>query len=297
MKSKIVYILSGYIFLLSLASTWAQQDPNYTLYRYNMNLVNPAFAGAHEGSELGFNIRSQWAGVAGAPETQSVFFGTPVGRNLGLGVSIINDRTFIESQTSISVDVSYKVKLDLNTDLYFGIKAGANSYNVNTTGITTFGIGADPSLNNLDGSFSPNIGAGVYLKANDYFITFSIPRLLTPDRLETLNGQVQLGRNRIHTYFSTGYDFTIGKEVVFKPSIQLRYINAAPLSIDLTAAFELSDRFEFGANYRLNEGIGGFGIFNLASWVDVGYLYESAFENPISLGSGGTHEVYMKLRL
>jgi len=227
-------------------ATLAQQDPNYTLYRYNMNLVNPAYAGAHEGSELGLNFRSQWAGVDGAPETQSIFFGAPVGRNLGLGVSIINDRTFIENQTSIAIDVSYRLKVDVETFLYFGIKAGANSYNVNTSGLVTFGLGADPSLNNLDGGFTPNIGAGAYLKGNRYFVSLSMPRLLSSDRLENINGTAQLGRNRLHMYASAGYDIKVSDGFEIKPSALLRYVNAAPISIDLTTGLEFNQRFEIG---------------------------------------------------
>ncbi len=43
----------------------AQQDQKYTFYRFNMNLINPAFAGADGTTDFGINIRSQWAGVQG----------------------------------------------------------------------------------------------------------------------------------------------------------------------------------------------------------------------------------------
>ena len=283
--------------LMASVTAVAQQDPNYTFYRYNMNLVNPAYAGAHEGAELGINIRSQWAGVLGAPETQSAFFGTGVGKNLGLGVSIINDKTFIEKQTSIALDVSYHITLDFETNLYLGVKVGANSYNANTAGLTTFGIGSDPSLTNIDGGFSPNIGAGAYLKGHDYFVSLSVPKILTPDRLEQDSGTARLGTDKVHMYLAAGYDFRIGREVVFKPSAMARYVNGAPLSIDLTAAFSFNERFEIGAAYRLEEGIGGLIIFNASSKLDIGYAYESPINSPVANISNGTHEIYMKLKL
>jgi len=34
-----------------------------------------------------------------------------------------------------------------------------------------------------------------------------------------------------------------------------RYVKAAPLSLDLTAALSFNQKFEFGASYRANEGI------------------------------------------
>lgn len=297
MKSIATYIILASFFLLAMATALAQQDPNYTFYRYNMNLVNPAYAGAVEGAELGMNIRSQWSGVMGAPETQSLFFSTPVGRDLGLGISVINDKTFIEKQTSIALDVSYHLTLGFDTNLYLGVKVGANSYNANTEGLTTFGIGSDPSLNDIDGGFSPNIGAGAYLKGKDYFVSLSVPRILTPDRLEQDNGAAKLGTDRVHMYLAAGYDLRIGGEVTFKPSAMVRYVDNAPLSVDITAAFSLNERFEIGAAYRLDEGIGGLIILNATPKIDIGYAYESPFESPVTNISNGTHEVFMKLRL
>jgi len=292
--------------LLAMASTVAQQDPNRNFYRYNMNLVNPAFAGSHvetegidsrKGSELGINFRSQWAGVSGAPETQTAFFSTGLGKNVGFGVSILNDRTFIEQQTSLAIDVSYKLKVSEQTNLFFGVKAGATSYNANTSGLTTFGLTQDPSLLDLNGGFKPAIGAGVYLQGSSYFVTISIPNATTSERLEQRNGEVLLGDSRMHIYLSGGYDFQLGKGVIFKPSVLARYVDSAPLSIDVTGAFRLADRFELGATYRLDEGVAGMLLVDVANWVDIGYAYEMPINSPVVNSSNGTHEVFMKLKL
>ena len=132
---KYIYKITMLLIFLMAIELSAQQDPNYTLYVYNMNLINPAYAGANNSTDLGVNIRSQWSNVKGAPETQSFIFGTPIGNNLGVGLSIISDKTFIEKQTSIAADFSYHLKLSDNHNLYFGLKAGFNSYNANTEGL------------------------------------------------------------------------------------------------------------------------------------------------------------------
>lgn len=46
-------------------------------------------------------IRQQWTGIKDAPQTQAVSFGTSVGSNLGLGVSMVYDKTFIEKTNPI----------------------------------------------------------------------------------------------------------------------------------------------------------------------------------------------------
>lgn len=288
------------IFLLVLvvsASLSAQQDPNYTMYRYNMNLINPAYAGANEVTNLGVNIRSQWSSVKGAPETQSFIFGTPVGRNIGLGVSVISDKTFIEKQTSIALDFSYHLKLNDSHDLYFGIKSGFNSYNANTNGLITYGIQEDPSLMNLNGKLNPNFGAGLYLKHKNYFLSISIPKLLSDDRLEEENGIATTSADKNHLYLAGGYDFELSANTILKPSILIRYVDASPISIDLTTILAFNDFFDLGAAYRINESASGMAIFKVSNSMQIGYAYETPIESSVRSINNGTHEIMLNLKL
>jgi len=290
-------------------SAIAQQDTNRAFFRQSMNLVNPAFAGSQRAfedgnnatstgkSELGLNIRSQWAGVDGAPETQSFFFSTAMGKNVGLGVSVINDRTFIEDQTAIAVDFSYRLKMDDYNFLYLGIKAGANSYNANLSGLTTFGFGSDPSLNNINGGFKPTVGAGVMLKGENYFVSVSTPNFITSDRLEDSDGTARLGASRPHYYLAGGVDFSIGKSVMLRTAGIARYVEAAPVSLEFNTLFSFNEKIQLGPSYRLREGIGGLFIFNAADWVDIGYAYEAASSSPVASQSMGTHEILLKLKM
>lgn len=294
---KIRYIYTMLIALFAMAAANAQQDPNYTFYRYNMNLINPAYAGAGEHTEVGLDVRSQWANVQGAPETQSLFFGTPMGKNVGLGVSIINDKTFIESQVWLALDFSYRLQISDGTNLFFGIKAGVNSYKANTDGLITYGIQSDPSLMDIKGSFNPNIGTGIYLRSNAFFASLSAPKILSLDRLEDDNGLAKLRKDRVQLYAAAGYDFILSGDMILKPSAIVRYVDSAPISVNLTTALTLGERFEVGGAYRLNEGIGGFFIFKVSEWLNLGYAYESAFERPVTNLDNGTHEILFNLKL
>lgn len=294
MKLKNLYIA---IILLLVAKTLsAQQDPNYTFYRYNMNLINPAFAGANETTDIGVNVRSQWASVQGAPETQSVIFGTPAGKNVGLGLSVINDKTFIERQTAISLDFSYKLTLNESHVLYLGLKGGFASYDANTEGLLTYGIQQDPSLMNVDGRFTPNVGAGIYLKNDTYFISFSVPKILTPDRLEQNDGLARLGTDKIHMYLAGGYDIPLSSTILLKPMALLRYVDASPLSLDVTALLNFSERFNLGAGYRYDESISAIFMFKTGV-LEIGYAYEIALESSVRNIDNGTHEIMLNLKI
>jgi len=283
--------------LLFSVVTNGQQDPNYTFYRYNMNIYNPAFAGSSEAAEFSLGIRSQWAGVEGAPESQSAIFGMPVGRKLGLGVSVLNDRTFIEQQTWVAVDVSYYIDLDEEHKLYFGIKGSANSYDANTDGLITYGMGQDGTLLNYESRFTPNVGAGAYLKHDRYFVSLSVPKLLTPDRLQERNGNAYLGADRMHAYLSGGYSFILGKTLDLKTAGMFRYVDASPMSLELTAILDFGERFEFGASYRFDESVSGLFLFNISQGFNLGYAYETSLQSAIEGIDNSTHELFMRLSL
>lgn len=274
----------------------AQQDTNYTFYRQTMNFVNPAYAGEGGQTIAVINYRSQWSGIVGAPETQSAFFSTQTGNNVGLGVSVINDRTFIEQQTSVMLDFSYELKMSAGSSLYLGLKAGGNSYNANTEGLRTFAQVDDPSLYNLSGGFRFNCGIGALLKGNKYFISLSAPKILTPDRLHNDDNGVKLDHGKMHTYLAAGYSIELGGDLTFKPSALFRYISAAPISLDLTATLALN-QIEFGASYRVKEGIGGMILWNPDTWLNLGYGYLAEYESAIANVGHGSHEVYLRFNL
>ncbi|MCL6275503.1 type IX secretion system membrane protein PorP/SprF [Muricauda sp. 2012CJ35-5] len=284
-----------------LAFTWhnahAQQDPHYTFYRYNMNLINPAYAGTSESAELTLGLRSQWAGVEGAPESQSALFSMPVGQKVGLGVSILNDQTFIENQTWVAIDFSYQLQLNQDYVLYLGLKASGNSYSANTQGLVTYGMGQDGTLMDFESSFTPNVGVGAYLKHEKFFVSLSAPKVMTPDRLEETNGNAYLSTDKRHVYLAGGYDFELGKNLSLQASSMLRYVEASPMSLDLTSILDFGERFKFGASYRLDEAISGMFLFDVSSGLNIGYAYEAALESSVNNIDNSSHELFMRLTM
>jgi len=291
------YLILYIFFAFSTLTTKAQQDPLYTFYRYNMNLFNPAYAGSHEGPEFGLGLRSQWAGVEGAPQSQSALFSAPLGNKVGLGVSVLNDRTFVESQTWVGIDFSYALRLNDKQMLYLGIKGSGNSYNVNSNGLITYGVGQDLSLSGIDSRFTPNVGIGAYLKADKYFISLSAPKLLNADRLEERDGNAYLGQERLHAYLMGGYVFNLGGNLELTTSSMLRYVDASPISMDLTAILDFGQRINLGAGYRFGESISGMFLFKISNPITLGYAYEAAVQNEIYNISPNSHELFMRFQL
>ena len=78
--------------LLFLIKLQGQQDPQYTQYMYNMNVVNPAYT-INEPGMLNFGTlyRTQWENAVGAPQTLTFFAHAPLSKKIEMGTSIISD--------------------------------------------------------------------------------------------------------------------------------------------------------------------------------------------------------------
>lgn len=283
--------------LLVSSAAMAQQESVISFYRQHMNLVNPAYVGVDSMSLASSSLRKQWTGVDEAPETQTVSFGTTLGRNLGFGMTVIHDRTFIEKQTYVSVDFSYKVKMSPTADVYFGIKAGGNTYNVNATGLETYNIVSDPALGAIS-NFNPNIGVGALYKEGALYVSLSIPRLLDTKRATNDLGYASVTTDRPHIYLSAGYDFPINGEfsgLVFRPSTMVRYVNGAPVSIDLTAMLQIEKNFEIGGMYRTDRAYAAMSTIRLSKRFVFGFAYEMSSQ-PTLAAARNTNEILLQFR-
>lgn len=288
-------ILAGALLLFS-SMLFAQQESLFTTYRYHMNLVNPAYAGVDGETVLATTIRQQWTGIKDAPQTQAVSFGTSVGSNLGIGVSMVYDKTFIEKQTQLGLDVSYKIQVGALTDLYLGVKAGGNFYNVNTSGLETYVPQSDPALATIN-QFNPNVGVGALLKNDKFYVSLSVPRILNTERARNKDGYTAVATDRAHVYLSSGYDFDLetATALILKPSFMMRYVNGSPLSVDLNLMLQIEKFLEIGASYRVDNAYAGILGFNISDRMTLGYAYEVSTGN-VMASAKNSNEFYLRFK-
>jgi len=275
----------------------AQQESLFTTYRYNMNLINPAYAGVDNQTAFSSTFRNQWTAIKDSPQTQSFSFGTPIHKNMGIGISMIYDKTFIEKQTRVGIDISYKIQLTAATDLYFGIKPGFNSYSVNASGLQTYNTQSDPALNDISG-VNPNIGIGILLGNEKFYASVSVPGLLNTQRANLRDGYAAQSTDRAHLYVSGGYNFDLATStpLVLKPSFLLRYVNGAPLSADLNTLLEIDNILEIGATYRIDNTCAGIAGIKISKLLKIGYAYEVNFKNELAQAAN-TNEFFLQFKI
>ena len=290
-------LLIGFMFCPFLQIA-AQQEVNYTLYRYHLNLINPATTGTQGAPFVNFSLRTQWVGIEQAPETQAFSIGRPHRNNrLGTGFSVINDRTFVENQTQLFLDFSYRLPLDTDRDLFLGLKAGGTSISIHADRLETYQDNiADPFLQSTS-SFVPNFGVGVYYKTNRYFLSLSIPRLLETRRFREENGVYSQATDRPHLFLSSGYRMNLVADWDFNPSVLFSYVEAAPFEFLLDANFTYKERLNIGAQYTRSGGFGGTTSLQISDGMQLGYAYITSITDQVNQFSNGTHEMILKIQL
>lgn len=290
---KLKYIVLTALLLVSSA-IFAQQESAFTFYSSNMNIINPAYAGVDNETLVTSALRKQWSGIPEAPETETVSFGTPVGKNMGIGVSVVTDKTFIETQTLLGIDFSYKLKMNETTDLYLGIKAGGNFYNVNSAGLETYNVNSDPALASIS-AFNPNIGVGALLKKDKWYASLSIPRLLSTTKVRNQGTYATTDLDRPHVYLSGGYNYDLNASLVLKPSIMVRYVDGAPISIDFNSMLQIEKNFEIGAMYRTDKAYAAMSTIRINKRFVFGYAYEMS-TRPTLVSARNTNEILLQFK-
>ncbi len=259
------------IVLLIATQVYGQQDPQYTQYMYNMNVINPAYAGSKENLSFGLLYRTQWTGIDGAPQTGTFFAHSPVGEKVGLGLSVISDEVGPVKETNAYVDFSYTLKLGGAHKLAFGIKAGATFHDIGLAGIDLIDPN-DPFFQNIN-TTTPNIGAGFFYYTDNYYLAGSVPNILNSVHLDA-NGN-KIGSEDSHYFLTGGYVFDLSANAKLKPSFLVKSAFGAPTSFDANLNVLFYDRFEIGGSYRLDDSFSGLVNFAITPSLRIGYAYDS----------------------
>lgn len=281
----------------ALLDVQAQQDPHYTQYMYNMSVMNPAYAGSKESLSLGLLYRKQWVEIEDAPTTATFFGHSPVGKNVGLGLSVISDKIGPVEENNIYGDFSYTLNLGGEHKLAFGIKTGLTLHKVGLYSEIGDGHVPDPDdpafAENISNTYF-NIGSGLFYYTDKYYVGFSVPNMLKSKHLDlSVNGgEYEFGSETSHYFFTGGYVFDLNETIKFKPFFMLKSAFSAPTSLDLSTNFLFNEKFEVGATYRLDDSFGAMANYAVLPNLRIGYAYDHIVSD-LKVTTPSSHEIIL----
>ena len=274
MKNSIVKL----VLLLSAGPVMAQQLPLSSQYYNNQFITNPALTGTKENVNAFLTHRSQWTGVSGAPQTSYLTVDGPIeAKNIGLGLNLHADNTDIISRVGAFVDYSYKLKLNEDNHLFFGVALGVLNTKIDFSKVVVRDK-SDPILawgNQSKAVFSADFGLAYRWKQLE--IGAAVPQLLG-NKIKYTNGD---GKNSYYnlerSYVGSlkyVFDIVKEKEITIYPLLMARYFEtSAMLQYDANLVLDWKKIGWIGATYHSNSAI-AFSAGLRYKGLSIGYAYD-----------------------
>jgi len=292
-------ILSFTLSLFTLGAV-AQQLPEFSQYLYNDFLLNPAIAGTKDYAPVTLSARMQWVGFNNAPTMQIGSINGALTKNVGLGLTVTNVTTGPISNTSMQLAYSYRIKLNENTRLSFGIAPMLIQQSLQKDKLTLDNQN-DNTFNRISGkTMIADANAGVYLYGKKYFVSLSVPQLL--ENKVRLGDALFTERLRRTYVLYGGYDFAVKEKFVLTPSILVKAIEGgAPIQVDVNFKATYNKLVWLGLSFRGSSSqspsevaIASIGVMKY-NFV-FGYSYDYSLSS-ISTYSSGSHEVFLTYKI
>tara|TARA_R110002096_G_scaffold129986_2_gene279002 strand:+ start:6192 stop:7175 length:984 start_codon:yes stop_codon:yes gene_type:complete len=301
-----------YIFIFALANSYGQELnlPVFTQYLADNNfVVSPTYAGIGDNLKIRANGLTQWVGIKGAPDNQSIYGDFRISDRSGVGLSFYNDRNGNTIQTGAKISFAHHLTLDYYTRQYlsFGISYNINNFRID---INNFDNGnGNPAINPLvtddRRTTNHNFDAGFLYRLKGFFLSFNLNNMLDKDFDSSVR---KLEPNLLLNYqVYSGYIFKGPKKsgLEFEPSIFYQMFSSDKRSsTDLNFKFRKYNRnydyYWAGISYRfLNDqllkplNIGPMIGFQKSIFY-FGYAYQIT-TNDLSAYNSGTHVVTIGL--
>lgn len=250
-----------------------QQTPHFTQYNFNQQIFNPAAVGSRSDLSISFLSRSQWVGLAGAPNTQTFAVAARSRKGLGIGATFIRDQIGLANSTNTNLDVSYTIITSEHTRLAFGLKGGITFFNNNLGEAIT----PDNEIYQNQTGASPNVGFGAFIYNKKYFAGLSIPYLLKSRGFSLETTETADLSNSINYFATAGARFKLSDNFMVKPSTLIKYANNLPLSVDLNTNLLYNKIIEMGFSYRHEDSMNFLFALILKEKYRIGYAYDNKF--------------------
>lgn len=284
--------LAFVLVLTPFGKGFAQQLPFSSQYYSNPFVLNPAYTGINENISVFLTHRSQWTGLAGAPQTSYFTIDGPIrAKNSSVGLKVYSDVTDIISRVGAFANYSYKFKISDSNNLYFGVACGVFDNKIDFSKAQIRDTD-DPFLSQQAQNktvFSADLGI-VYVRKR-LTIGFAVPQILG-NRLKYPivsgdNGYYNLNR---HYQGTAKYVFDVSKEkeITAYPLIMVRSVKGAPLQYDINGVIDWKKIGWVGVTYHSNYAMAISAGVRYRSF-SVGYAFDIGISK-ISSYTGSTSE-------
>ncbi len=300
-----------YLILLLSVNSFSQELnlPVFTQYLAdNAFVVSPTFAGIGDNFKIRANGLTQWVGIKGAPDNQSVYGDIRIGDRSGVGASIYNDRNGNTIQMGAKFSFAHHLVLDATSKQFisFGLSYNINSFKID---IANFDSGFDspvydPAVTDNRSQTNHNFDLGVLYRYRAFYFSLNGNNILDK-KIEDFRVSEPGALLNFQAY--TGYVIRAKRtnKYEYEPSMFIQYFASdGRSSTDLNFKARKYSRFGnyvfAGISYRfLNDQLGKpLNIGPMAGIKQNKFYFAYAYQittNELSSFNSGTHVITIGL--
>ncbi|WP_426491675.1 PorP/SprF family type IX secretion system membrane protein [Hymenobacter sp. 102] len=298
------------LLLLAAAPALAQQQAQYSQYMNNNYILNPGTTGVEDYIDVKASYRTQWTGLEGAPKTYYLSASSSLGkwrttskRTLydrrrpfhAIGGLVYNDQTGPTSRKGAYLSYAYNLVLRPNLRMALGVSAGMQQFAVDGSQLRFF----DPTtVAPSDAARVPDATVGLWVYSSDFYVGVSGAQLLGNKLNFSYGPTLADGTGnylRRHYFATAGVRVPLSRDWSLVPSVLVKAVQPAPLSLDLNAKLKYQDLLWGGVSWRAFDSFVVLGGLNYEQFT-FGYSYDAGLSK-LAGYHGGSHEVLVGLRL
>ena len=291
-----IKIGSTVLVILIATVVHAQQLPQYSQFFLNKYVLNPGATGTEGYWEAQLNNRLQWVGITDAPRTHILSANGPLrNEKMGIGGKIFSDVTGPTRRSGFSFSYAYKIQVAEDLKLSMGLSFGGLQYITDASQITLANNGDIALSNGMQSTFVPDAGAGLHLYNEKLYVGLSMPQILG-NKLQFFENyspdEASLAR---HLFVYAGYKFDIVDDVVVEPAILAKWVQPAPVSLDVNLRILYKEMVWAGFSYRMNDAMALMAGFVISDKLVFAYSYDMPTSD-IKTVTSGSHEIMIGIR-
>ncbi len=281
-----------FISLFFSLGLFGQQDAIYSQYMFNPFAVNPAYAGSRDAASIVLINRSQWLGLQGAPNTQTLAAHLPTNRyNLAWGLNVTYDQVGPSSSLLAAGTAAYQLVLERGT-LNFGLRGGV--YNTVLNGQKLNFREENDALDHQmrTSAISPTFDFGMYYYTDRFYAGLAVNHL-TRHRLnfDQISNNEDYFLKR-HIFLMSGYAFETRNNIIIKPSVLLKHAEGQPFNADVNLNALFKEKFWVGIGLRNFSSLNFLVDLNVTDYLRIGYSYDITLTK-LKTYSYGSHEILL----
>lgn len=265
-----------------------QQLPLYSNYMFSTFGHNPAFAGHKRRIDAILTHRNHMAGFPGAPTTQLFTASMPIQKYyIGTGFKVIHDRIGITKSTTFSGAGNYTLTL-ADGKLTAGLELGLQQYGIDWDKL---------DLNDPDNALPSNntnvvvgnAGFGLFYDKETWYVGYSVQNLFKSKLNFDKTKSDEEARLKFHNYYQAGTKIPINDNFQIQPHTLIKYVNNAPLQVDLGGFAVYKNIAAAGISIRTGDAMYVTMKYRYKEMLSFGYNYGIRI-NSLSQHTRSSHE-------